>query len=79
MYTNHKNIIITGGCGLNVVFNYRLRKALPKDINLYIDPLCGDEGNSIGAAIVYSQYCGNNNWDNIYLGPQPVYTYRQRQ
>ena len=72
--TNHKNIIITGGCGLNVVFNYRLRKALPKDINLYIDPLCGDEGNSIGAAIVYSQACGNNNWDNIYLGPQPKYT-----
>ena len=73
--TNHKNIIITGGCGLNVVFNYRLKKALPKDVNLYIDPLCGDEGNSIGAAIVYSQECGkNNDWDNIYLGPQPKYT-----
>jgi carbamoyltransferase len=72
--TNHKNIIITGGCGLNVVFNYRLRKALPKDINLYIDPLCGDEGNSIGAAITYGKYCGErNNFDSIYLGPKPKY------
>ena len=70
-----KTVLITGGCGLNVVFNYRLKKALPKDVNLYIDPLCGDEGNSIGAAIVYSQECGkNNDWDNIYLGPQPKYT-----
>jgi len=72
--TNHKNIIITGGCGLNVVFNYRLKKALPKDINLYIDPLCGDEGNSIGAAITYGKYCGErNNFDSIYLGPKPKY------
>ena len=72
--TNQKNIIITGGCGLNVVFNYRLRKALPKDINLYIDPLCGDEGNSIGAAITYGKYCGErNNFDSIYLGPKPKY------
>ena len=29
--TNHKKYYgITGGCGLNVVFNYRLKKALPK-------------------------------------------------
>jgi carbamoyltransferase len=71
---NTKNIIITGGCGLNVVFNYRLKKFLPKDINLYIDPLCGDEGNSIGAAITFGKYCGTqNNFDNIYLGPEPVY------
>mgnify|MGYP001193300275 FL=1 len=70
-----KNIIITGGCGLNVVFNYRLKKALPKDINLYVDPLCGDEGNSIGAAITYAKYCGTrNNFDNIYLGPEPTYS-----
>ena len=43
IYTQYqKNVIITGGCGLNVVFNYVLRKSLPSDINLYVDPLCGD-------------------------------------
>ena len=75
---NTKNVIITGGCGLNVVFNYVLRKSLPSDINLYVDPLCGDEGNSIGAAITYAKYCGTrNNFDNIYLGPEPVYNIKK--
>ena len=76
--TSHKNIIITGGCGLNVVFNYRLKQMLPEGTNLYVDPLCGDEGNSIGAAISYSRKCGEHtDWNNLYMGPEPVYNIKK--
>lgn len=43
-----KNLVLSGGVSLNIVANSHLRKNLPKEINLYVDPLCGDEGNSIG-------------------------------
>jgi len=46
------NLILSGGTALNVVNNYKLKKKLPK-INFYIEPLCGDEGNSIGACQLY--------------------------
>ena len=72
----YSNIILTGGCGLNVVFNYKLRKKLSNDINLYVDPLCGDEGNSIGAALTFYKNCANKvDWNNIYLGSEPNYNF----
>ena len=43
-----QNLILTGGVSLNIVANSFYRKNLDQKINLYIDPLCGDEGNSIG-------------------------------
>jgi carbamoyltransferase len=46
--TGHKNIILTGGTALNVVANNFYRQQLDKDINMYIEPICGDEGNCIG-------------------------------
>lgn len=46
--TKHKNLILTGGTALNVVANNFYRQSLDKDINLYIEPICGDEGNCIG-------------------------------
>lgn len=73
----YSNIIITGGCGLNVVFNYKLKKTLSNNTNLYIDPLCGDEGNSIGAALTFYKNCANQvDWNNIYLGPKPNYSFK---
>ena len=73
----YSNIIITGGCGLNVVFNYKLKKKLSNNTNLYIDPLCGDEGNSIGAALTFYKNCANQvDWNNIYLGPKPNYSFK---
>ena len=51
--TGVKNVVISGGYGLNCVANYHYLKNL-KDINLYIDPICFDAGISIGAAYYHS-------------------------
>lgn len=48
-----KNLVLTGGVSLNIVANSFYKKNLPKDINLYVDPLCGDEGNCIGISQFY--------------------------
>lgn len=69
-----KNIVLTGGVALNIVANSFIRKNIPKDINLYVEPICGDEGNCLGAVqyYIYEQtsktatipdtlyVCGNN-------------------
>lgn len=47
---DHKNIVLTGGCALNCVANYEYLKHLPKDVNLYIEPVSSDAGTSIGLA-----------------------------
>jgi carbamoyltransferase len=44
---NCKNVVISGGYGLNCVSNYRY---LDLDINLYVEPISHDGGTSIGAA-----------------------------
>lgn len=53
--TGHQNVTLTGGCALNVVANSYIMKNLPIEISLYVDPLCGDEGNSIGAVYSYNK------------------------
>ena len=45
-----KNICLSGGYALNCVANFKLRQSLPKDINLYIEPVSHDAGTAIGAA-----------------------------
>jgi len=65
----HENMIFTGGTALNVVNNDKIRKHF-KNSNLYFEPLCGDEGNSIGAAYFMTFLeggdCKKN--DTLYLG-----------
>jgi carbamoyltransferase len=51
--TGIKNVVISGGYGLNCVANYHYLKNL-KDINLYVDPICFDAGISIGAAYYHT-------------------------
>ena len=51
-YTDCKNIILTGGCALNCVANYKLRKVLPKEYNLYSEALCDDSCISLGSAVI---------------------------
>ena len=72
--TGVKNVVISGGYGLNCVANYHYLKNL-KDINLYIDPICFDAGISIGAAYYrYVQETKNNppiqTLHNAYIGYQ---------
>jgi carbamoyltransferase len=78
--TNCKNVILTGGVALNVVANNHYRKNIPKDVKLYVEPVCGDEGNCIGAALLYYKNNTLNKTSNIlkdtYLGPLPSYNFK---
>jgi carbamoyltransferase len=70
--TGIKNVVISGGYGLNCVANYHYLKNL-KDINLYIDPICFDAGISIGSAYYYYIQETKNNppiqqLKNAYIG-----------
>jgi len=48
--TKCKNLVLSGGCFLNCVVNYKLRKQLPEDVKIYAEPIAHDGGTSIGAA-----------------------------
>ena len=48
-----KNIVISGGVGLNCVINYQHLEDF-SDRNIYLDPICFDAGISIGGA--YKEY-----------------------
>ena len=78
--TGQKNLVLTGGTALNVVANYYYRQNLPDDINIYIEPICGDEGNCIGMAQLYINSKHHYNLvstPSIYIGGhKPVYHYK---
>jgi carbamoyltransferase len=48
--TGIKKVCISGGYGMNIVANYYYLQRFP-DIEFYFEPLCNDNGVSIGAAI----------------------------
>jgi len=66
--TGVKNVVISGGYGLNCVANYHYLKNL-KNINLYIDPICFDAGISIGTAYYHSLEPVQP-LQNVYIGHQ---------
>tara|TARA_B100002019_G_scaffold289865_1_gene306372 strand:+ start:6791 stop:7606 length:816 start_codon:yes stop_codon:yes gene_type:complete len=43
------NVVVSGGCFLNCVANYKMKKKFPH-INLYVEPIAHDGGTAIGAA-----------------------------
>jgi len=47
--TGQKNIVFSGGYGMNCVTNYFLTKKFP-EINFWFDPICTDAGTPIGLA-----------------------------
>jgi len=68
--TNVKNVVISGGYGLNCVANYHYLKNL-KDINLYIDPICFDAGISVGAVYYHTPNKSKiKPLQNVYIGHQ---------
>jgi carbamoyltransferase len=77
--TGEKNLCLSGGFFLNCVSNYHLLKKLPKDINIYVEPISSDAGNAIGAAkflyYTLTQSKEIKNQKNIYYGP--TYNYLQ--
>lgn len=68
---NTKNIVISGGYGLNCVANYEFLKHFPNH-NLYIDPICFDAGISIGQSFYYhkqnSRFFPIQPLKNVYIG-----------
>ena len=80
------NIIFTGGCALNCVGNYRILKRLPKEINLYVEPMSSDCGTAMGAAyITYARECPKQarkkqimSLTNVYFGQPLTYDYELR-
>jgi carbamoyltransferase len=76
--TGQKNVCVSGGFFMNCVSNYNLLKRLPSDVKLYVEPLCTDIGNSIGAAkYVYYALTGSNKitpQNTLYYGPKYHYT-----
>lgn len=82
--TGKHNIVLSGGCALNCVANYKFRKKLSKEVNLYVDPTCGDDGISIGAAkFGYISQCKKNNitpkdisLKTLYHGQKIEYNYK---
>lgn len=78
--TGEKNIVLGGGCALNCVANYRILKRLPKDVNLFVDPLCGDDGISMGAAKYQCKIESDKDISlkTLYLGQNIEYNYSLR-
>lgn len=54
-YSNTKNIILSGGCALNCLNNFRYVKKYPH-LNFFVDPVAHDGGTAIGAALYYNNY-----------------------
>jgi carbamoyltransferase len=72
--TGNKNVVLSGGYGLNCVANYWYLTELNKEgINFYVEPISNDAGTAIGAALLfYHNVTKNNNIrpyaDSLYLG-----------
>jgi len=78
--TGNKNVVLSGGYGLNCVANYwYLDKLKEYDINLYVEPISSDAGTAIGAALLHyhlieEDNCVREYGDSLYLGPTYTYT-----
>lgn len=78
--TKNKNVVLSGGYGLNCVANYYyLNELKNENINLYVEPVSNDAGTAIGAALYfYKMLTSDNNVykrkDNVYYGPKYNYT-----
>jgi carbamoyltransferase len=65
------NVVLTGGVALNCVTNNKILESQNDWINLHVDPVCNDNGISIGAALRgHEQLTGEppNKVKNVYLG-----------
>jgi carbamoyltransferase len=74
--TGRKNVVLSGGYGLNCVANYHYLDALKDDgINLYCEPISNDGGTAIGAALMFWRSFSEDTTvapraNTLYLGPE---------
>ena len=77
--TGNKNVVLSGGYGLNCVANYYYLPELNKHgIKLYAEPISSDAGTAIGAAYLAWHQITNSEKtlpfaDSLYLGPSYRY------
>lgn len=57
--TKIKNVVITGGYGMNIVANSFYVKEMP-DINFFFEPMADDTGNSIGVSLLFYKQITND-------------------
>lgn len=78
--TGNKNVVLSGGYGLNCVANYYFLETLNKhDIKLYVEPISSDAGTCIGAAMLHYHHMMQDDTqrsyaDSLYLGPAYCHT-----
>lgn len=75
--TGQKNVVVSGGYGLNCVANYHYLEALKDEgINLYVEPVSNDAGTAMGAALYVHRNLtqdttvNNDIKETLYLGPK---------
>lgn len=74
--TGNKNVVVSGGYGLNCVANYYYLDDLKDEgIDLYVEPVSNDAGTAIGAALMMYKSITNDKSvfdrnNNLYLGPK---------
>jgi len=73
--SKNKNVCLSGGFFLNCVANYEYLKHLPEGTNLYVEPISGDAGLSIGVAKhIWHSKTGDTTkreLKSLYCGPKP--------
>jgi carbamoyltransferase len=78
--TGNKNVVLSGGYGLNCVANYfYLDQLKDEGINLYVEPISNDAGTCIGAALLMHYTITKDKnikpyAESLYLGPEYTYT-----
>jgi len=75
--TGCRNIVLSGGCFLNCVANFKLRKSLPPEFNIFVEPMSGDDGIALANAFMVDDMINQKNrkLNTLYLGSQLEYEY----
>jgi len=76
--TNKKQVVVSGGYGLNCVANYYYLDCLKdEDIEIYVEPVSNDAGTAMGAALLFwneiTNASNNTLIDTLYYGPAYKY------
>tara|TARA_B100000959_G_scaffold270404_1_gene317193 strand:- start:62 stop:1894 length:1833 start_codon:yes stop_codon:yes gene_type:complete len=74
--SGNKNVVLSGGYGLNCVANYwYLEQLKDEDINLYVEPISSDAGTAMGAALLVhynatGDFTPRKFGESLFLGPE---------
>lgn len=79
LLTGRKNVVISGGYGLNCVANYHYLESLgDENIDIYVEPVSNDAGTAMGAALLFwnevNQSESYPKAETLYYGPKYNYS-----